>query len=483
MRESVASRHHHRHQIVVPSRSDPLLRTMTEPIGGPLGWRTAPGRTDPGFFSVERVLILMAAVSGIIAVMAKFHCRQTGWTTPDQYSTVCWSVFPNSLAENKLGTLFPFFSPGSTFDYPPLTGMIAGVTAWMARAVGAQTLQQLAFFDINAALIAAVWILTVVVVARTAARRPWDAALVAASPLLLLTAYVSWDFWAAGLVSLGIYSFARRRTIVAGLFLGFAAMVAPYALLILLVLVVLGVRTRTILPAVEALLAAGIAWLLVLTPILIINPSAWGGYLAQIMAEPPTDSSLYGGYNLIAGRIGVPPMTLDAVNALAGILVVLLVLAVVVLGLYTPRRPRVASLAVVAVAGLMVVGKFSQPGDAIWLLPLLALALPRWRAVLLWQAALVTHFIALMLFQSKHLGNIADTHAIDTPYFILAAALSAIATCTIIGLTIRDMLHPEHDVIRRAGVDDPQLGALRPSHGTTIVDAATESTREQPTHG
>jgi len=485
MQESTASGHHHRHQIVVPSRSDPLLRTMTEAIGGPMGRRTAPGRTNPGFFTVERVLVLMAAASAVIAVMGKFHCRQAGWTTPDQYSTVCWSVFPNSFTEHKLGALFPFFSPGATFDYPPLAGMIAGATAWLTRGAGEGALRQLAFFDMNAALIAVVWIITVVVVARTAGRRPWDAAIVAASPLLLLTAYVSWDFWAVGLVSLGLYLFARGSTILAGAVIGLAAMVAPYALLILLVLLVLGIRARKILPAIEAIVAAGIAWLLVLTPILISNPSAWGAYLAQAITEPPSDSSLYGGYNLVAERLGAAPMSVDAANAVALILLALVVAAVVMLGLFTRRRPRLASLSVVAVAGLIVVGKFSQPWDAIWLLPLLALALPRWRPLLLWQAAVITHFIALMLFQSKQLGNIADTHAIDMPYFVLAALLGGAATCAIVGLTIRDMLHPGHDLIRRGGVDDPQLGAL----GTDLQDAGPEASAQatekhgQPRHG
>lgn len=460
MQGSEASRRYRRHQIVVPSRSDPLLAHMSEPIGGPMGRRTAPGRTDPGFFTVERVLILMTMVSAIVAVMGKFHCRETGWNTPDQYSTVCWSAFPNSFVDNKLGTFFPYLSPGSTFEYPPLTGFIAGITAWLVTSAGNGALGQLAFFDINAALIAAVWIFTTVVVARTARRRPWDAAIVAASPLLLLTAYVSWDFWAAALVSLGLYLFARRRIIWAGLVLGIASMVAPYALLILLVFLVLGIRTKRISVILETLAAAGVGWLLILTPVLILNPTAWGAYMAQVFTTQATESSIYGGYNLLAGWAGLPLLSANAVNALSAILLVLLVLGVASLAIYTPRRPRVASLTLVAVAGFIVINKSTEPWHGIWLLPLLALALPRWRVVLIWQAALVTHFIALMLFQSKILGNISDQHAIDTPYFMMAVFLSGFATCFLIYLSIQDMWSPKHDVVRRGGVDDPQAGVL-----------------------
>lgn len=448
-----------RQGIAVPSRSDPVLRAMTEPVGGPLGRRTAPGITNPGFFTVERVLVLMAAVSALLAVLSKNHCRVSGWTTPDQYSTVCWSEFPNSLTSYDLGRLFPFFTAGTSFDHPPFTAFIAGATAWLAGGFTGAA-RQLSYFDVNAALIAAVWIFVVVVVARSAGRRPWDAAMVAASPLLWLAAYVSWDFWAAALVCLGLYLFARRRPVWAGFVLGVAAMAASYALLVLLALLVLGVRNRQATRMLETLAGGAVGWLLVLAPVMLSNPSGWGAYAASALTSPATPSSLYGSWNLIAARTGLPPLGDDAVNVLAVLLLAVLVLGVAALGLYTPRRPRVAQLAAVAVAGFLVVNKYAEPWDAVWLLPLLALALPRWRTVLLWQAAAAAHFIALLLFQSKELGGISDQHAIDMPYFVLAAALAGGATCVLAGLLVRDMWHPRHDVVRRGGVDDPLGGML-----------------------
>lgn len=490
MEDSQASGQQTRHRIVVPSRTDPTLRTMTEPVGGPLGRRTAPGITDPGFFTVERVLIFMAMVSALIAVMAKYHCRQSGWTTPDQYSTVCWSEFPNSFVQHNLGSVFPFLSSGSTFDQLPLAGFIAGITAWLTGGAGHGALRQLAFFDVNAALIAAVWIFTVVVVARTARRRPWDAAIVAASPLLWLTAFVSWDFWAAGLVALGIYLFARRRTIWAGFVLGLAAMVAPYAILVLVALVLLGVRAKAVTKMLEALAAGAVGWLLVLLPVMLSDAAGWKAYVDGAINGPASDSSIYGGYNLIAGRMGLPEMSTVSVNTLSAVLLMLVVLGVAAIALYAPRQPRVAQLAFVAVAGFVVVNKTTEPWQAVWLLPLLALALPRWRPVLLWQAAVITHFIALMLFQSKQLGNISPQHAIDTPYFVMASALAGVATCALLALTVRDIWRPHYDVVRRGGVDDPQGGVLlatAPRMGESDVvtgapDAGEPGLAEHPKH-
>lgn len=470
MQDPHAAEHQHRQRLAVPSRSDSLLRSMTEVVGGPLGRRTAPGLTNPGFFSVERVLLLMTMVCAFIAILAKDHCRRAGWTTPDQYSTVCFSEFPNTFVTSGLSGAFPYFSPGASFPYPPLAGMIAGATAWLTAVAGDGAARELAFFDLNAALITVVWLATVVLVARSAGRRPWDAALVAASPLLILSAFVSWDLWAAGLVSLGLYFFARRRTLWAGFAIGLAATVAPYALLILLVLLLLGIRSGHVTKMLELVAAGIIGMLLVLAPAMLRNAQAVQGYLSAQLSGTASESSIYGGYNLIATRMQLPVMSPNAINLVAAFLLLLVLVLLWWLALYTPRQPRVAALAFVAVTGFVVVNKFTEPWHAIWLLPLLALALPRWRAALLWQAAVMVNFIALMLFRSKVLGSLNDQHAIDAPYFVLSAVLAGLASCVMAGLVIRDMWQPEHDVVRRGGVHDPQGGVLL-------------TTREASTHG
>ncbi len=475
MQDSHASGSSSRHSIVVPSRSDSMLCTMTEPVGGPLGKRTAPGKINPGFFTVERVLVLMTAASAIIAVMTKSHCRTAGWTTPDQQSTVCWSEFPNSFVDDRLASLFPFLSTGSPFDHPVLAGWIAGITAWLTRPSGDGALRQLAFFDVNAILIAVLWIATVIIVARTAGRRPWDAAIVAASPVLVLAAYVSWDFWAVALVSLALYLFARRRPLWAGATLGVAALAAPYPILILLVLLLLGIRAGRVTKMLEMIAAATISLLLVLAPIMAKNPPAIPDYLKGLMAAEPSESSIYGGWNIIAAQMGLPVMDIGMTNALASIWLAALVLGVSYLALYTPARPRVAQLVFIAVAGFVVVNKTTEPWHAVWLVPLLALAMPRWRPILLWQAAIIAHFIALLLFRSKTLGNIGNQHAIDSPYFVMAALLAGAATCVLIGLTIRDIYVPGHDVVRRGRVADPQGGVLRDAPADPTVALLDEN--------
>lgn len=458
MQDSEPPPRRRRARIAVPTRSDALLSRMTEAIGGPLGRRSAPGIVSPGFFTVERVLIIMVTASGILAVLFKFHCRQSGWTTPDQYSTTCWSELPNVYKDKGLATFFPYFSPNTTFDYPPLTGIIAGITARLAPGTG--TGRQLGFFDLNAVLIVIMWMVTVVATARSARRRPWDAAIVAASPVLLFTAFTSWDLWAAALVAVGMLLFARRRTFAAGGVLGLAVCVQPYALLILLAVLLLSLRCGRWLALTESVIAAAVAWLVIMLPVLVLNPASWGTYLGNGLRDKPSESSIYQAYNLVAQRLGAatagPVMT--SVTALA--LLTLAVISIAWLSLAARRRPRLAQLAFLLVAAYSLTDKHAAPQHTVWLLPLLALARPKWRTVLGWQAVQILGFLALLLFLGRELGDGNAQHAIDMPYFALAVLLQSVATVAVMALVVRDILSPGYDVVRRAGTDDPQAGVL-----------------------
>ena len=155
-----------RARFVVPSRSDSLLRNFTELIGGPLGKHSSPGRTPPGLFTVERVLIILTVMAALLAVLAKEYCRVHGWETPGQFYATCYSDFPELFRNRGLGDgIFPFFTQGSLFEYPVLIGIIAGITALLVPGQGVGNERILGYFDVNATMIVAVWIVTVLVTA------------------------------------------------------------------------------------------------------------------------------------------------------------------------------------------------------------------------------------------------------------------------------------------------------------------------------
>ncbi len=95
----------------------------------------------------------------------------------------------------------------------------------------------------------------------------------------------------------------------------------------------------------------------------------------------------------------------------------------------------------------------------LWLLPLAALARPRWRDLLVWQAGEMVYFGAIWLHLSGDLAP-AATDATPVPY-ILAILVRVAAQLWLVGLVLRDVWRPWHDPVRADGLtDDPAGGPL-----------------------
>ncbi len=105
-------------------------------------------------------------------------------------------------------------------EYPVLTGLFQWVNAkltdgWLSIADAGWLptgLPVTVFFDISAFWLALAWLVTIWAVARTARLRPWDAALIAASPLLLVHAFTNFDALATAFAATGMLAWARTQT-------------------------------------------------------------------------------------------------------------------------------------------------------------------------------------------------------------------------------------------------------------------------------
>ena len=255
-------------------------------------------------------------------------------------------------------------------------GFIAGATALLVPGDGPGAPRVLAYYDINATLIAAVWIVTVLATARMTRRRPWDAAMVALAPGIVLAGTINWDMWAVGLLAVGMYFFARNKPVLAGICIGLGTATKLYPLLILGAVLLLALRTGRIRAFVVTAGAAAAAWLAVNLPVAALNPEGWK-YFYQFTEERPAGySSPWFAYNLVAGRLGWAPLQADAINALALNLFLLACVLIAVLALTAPRRPRLAQLAFLIIAAFILTNKVYSPQFVLWLIPLLALARP-----------------------------------------------------------------------------------------------------------
>ncbi|WP_405474004.1 glycosyltransferase family 87 protein [Paenarthrobacter ilicis] len=459
MQETKPHQQKKRASFVVPSRSDSLLRNFTEVIGGPLGRRSSPGEISPGPFSVERVLILLTVLAAVLAVLAKDYCRVNGWETPGQFYSTCYSDFPELFKNRGLGDgIIPFFSQGSSFEYPALMGIIAGVTALLVPGQGVDNARILGYFDVNAALIAALWIVIVLLTARINRRRPWDAAMVALAPGMILAGYINWDMWAVALLALGMYFFARDQTILAGVCIGLGAATKLYPVLFLGAVLLLALRTgklRTF--AVTAGAAAG-SWLVVNVPLALINPGGWSYFFEFSQDRPAGYSSPWFAYNLVADRLQLIKPDAGTINVLALSLFVLACVLIAVLALRAPHRPRIAQLVFLIVAAFILTNKVYSPQFVIWLIPLLALARPRWRDFLIWQAAEGLHWAAIWMYLGQATSGGSVQHNIDMSYYVMAVVLHMMATAYLMVRVVMDIWNPAQDPLRENGVDDPHGG-------------------------
>lgn len=448
-----------RARLVVPSRSDLLLKNFTEVIGGPMGARSAPGIVSPGVFTVERVLIILTVLAALGALAVKGYCRANGWQTPGQFYSTCYSDFPDFFGNRGLGEdPFAFLSQGNLFEYPVLTGFIAGATSWLTPGEGLSGGRILGYFDINATLIAAVWMVTVLVTARMSQRRPWDAAMVALAPGIILAGTINWDLWAVGLLALGMLCFARGRLALAGVLIGLAATAQPYAALVLAAIFLLALRTGQLRGFFLTAGAAAGAWVTLNVPVAVANPAGWAHSLAFTETREAGYGSAWFAYNLVARRLRWQVLDPGVINVLALTCFLLACAGVAYVALTAARRPRLSQLAFLLVAALILTNKVYSPQHVLWLVPLVALARPRWRDFLVWQGVEGLHWAAVWMYLAQVSSQGPTQHNIDMPYYVLAVAAHMLVTAYLMVRVVWDIYDPNYDPVRRHHLDDPHGG-------------------------
>jgi uncharacterized membrane protein len=127
------------------------------------------------------------------------------------------------------------------------------------------------------------------------------------------------------------------------------------------------------------------------------------------------------------------------------------------LGLRAPYKPRLAQLAFLAVLAFLLTTKVWSPQYSLWLVPLIALARPRWRITLLWQfAEIMVWVLTLTLLLGFNPGQ--QAHGIAYGWLMLVLLVRDGLLLTIAALVVREMWHPELDVVRAGGADDPGGG-------------------------
>jgi uncharacterized membrane protein len=143
------------------------------------------------------------------------------------------------------------------------------------------------------------------------------------------------------------------------------------------------------------------------------------------------------------------PVGAHALNTASWLLFGAACLAILLVGLRAPARPRPAQLGYLVVMAFLVVNKVYSPQYVLWLLPLAVLARPRWRDLLIWQATELCYFAAVWWYLG---GWLADGNGTGVPAYQLAILVRVAGELYLAAMILRDLWRPEHDPVRRPPV-------------------------------
>lgn len=445
-------------RITVPSRADGFLRQFTRVIGGPLGRHCDPGRISPGIFTVERVLIIFTAIGALLMLLAKNPCRINGWGGSNPYLMACYSDWvPLFGARGFSDNPWAPFAATAEFEYPVLMSAAASsVAALVPEGIENRTLL---FFDLNLILVAILWLVTVLCTVRMAGRRPWDAAMVAIAPGLILTASINWDMWAVAMLALGMLSFARRHLVLAGVLIGLGTAMKLYPVLVLGAVLVLALRTGKLRVFFVTAGSAAASWLAVNLPYALAFPEAFAHFFKFTSERGAGLSSFWHVWNIIAGRLDwLPRVEPSTISRLGLVIFFLACVAVALLTFFAPQRPRIASLAFLIVASFVMVNKVYSPQFVVWLIPLFALALPRWREFVMWMVVEVLHFYGLWFYIHSYTSDVEKNHAFPESGYVFLVLAHMVMLGYLMYRVVQSILKPEYDPVRAVGQEDPQAG-------------------------
>ncbi|MFD7917934.1 glycosyltransferase family 87 protein [Streptomyces sp. NPDC059740] len=448
---------------VAPTVRDDVAASGSELFGGPIGRHALLGRS---WWTPARVIVMVAIAMFALGMVQKLPCYDGGWFfgATAQYTHACYSDIPHLYAGRGFASgLIPYFDklPGSMdyLEYPVLTGLFMEVASWLTPS-GDGVHQEQVYWLANAGLLLVCTAVAVACVVRTHRRRPWDGLLVALAPAAALTATINWDLFAVALTAAAMLMWSRSRTVAAGVLIGLATAAKLYPVLLLGPLLVLCWRAGRWRAFGGALGGAVVSWLVVNLPVMVVHDGSgfhlregWLKFYTFSQERPVDFGSLW---LIISQRTGNP---LADVNTWATGLMLVGCAAIGVLALLAPRRPRFAQLAFLVVALFVLTNKVYSPQYVLWLVPLAALARPRWRDFLIWQGCEVAYFLGIWSYLA-YTGSGDKHQGLPVDGYQLAIAAHLLGTAYLCALVVRDVWWPDRDLVRRDGEDDPSGGVL-----------------------
>ncbi|GAA1403821.1 glycosyltransferase 87 family protein [Pseudonocardia kongjuensis] len=423
-------------------------------------------------------MLLLAVVVLAMSWLGKAACLQEyrtadgvlalDWRNDRQYVAMCYSdTVPlyglEGLADDGVPYRDAWFETRSDgtrverwMEYPVLTGFFQYLNAqltdgwqWLAERLPLPTaLDVVVYFNMTAFWLSAAWLTVVWAVLRLRPDRPWDAALVALSPLALVHVFTNFDALTVALATGALLALRRDRPGWAGVLIGLGAAAKLYPLLLLVPILLVGWRRRSdggLVRAGWATGAAVAAWTAVNLPVALAWPRGWAEFFLLNRTRPADPDSIWYSLSWFTGWAGFDGPLVDGapptiLNAITAVLMVLAVAAVAWLALRAPQPPAVAELAFLCVAAFLLVNKVWSPQYSLWLVPLAVLAIPRWRLLLGWMVIDALVWVPRMY---QYLG-VADKGLPMEPFLVTVLVRDAVVVALCV-LVVRQILRRGRD--------------------------------------
>lgn len=277
--------------LVLPSRDDPVAAGASQLIGGPPGRRARLGSS--GFWTPIRWILLLTIVVSTLGWGQKSPCRVHPWSEDYQYTRACYTDVYALYGAEQLHDKTPYLD--YPVEYPAIIGGVMGVVAPISDAIANATTDGDAglaryyrFYDLTWVVLTGFALVVAVTTAKLAGRRPWDAAMFAVAPSLLLHGTTNWDLIAVAFAGLGMLAWARKMPVAAGVMLGLGAATKLYPAFFVLPLLALCWRSGHLRAGLRTTVAMVLTGAAVVLPVYLVSPSfaEIGGVQTKIADSP-----------------------------------------------------------------------------------------------------------------------------------------------------------------------------------------------------
>jgi uncharacterized membrane protein len=372
---------------------------------------------------IAKSAIFLAIIATLISFVKFENCRSNGWSPPSDYIHACYSDLPALFGERGLIlNTWPYSSATNAVEYPPVTGLVMWATSYL---VGDSGNKYRNYFDVNALLIALLFIASVILLKKL---KPNLWYLLPVAPAVVASLYINWDIWAVIIALAAIYYFDVGKYNKSAIALGLSIATKFFPIVLLLPIVLILFRKAKIRELIIYLSVTIATWLLINLPFIITTPAGWFRFF-KLNSERAADwGSIWHSFEIFGLKI-------NQLNLISLIVFSLGALAYSLFVFGITEVPSLASIAFFIVAIFVTASKVYSPQYVLWLTPLAILAMVDKKDRLdfwIWQFAELIYHFAIW----QYLAEVAGAQFAIPAGVYAAAILLRVAALTWLSLRI-----------------------------------------------